>query len=192
MLLAPVTRSITHPQSAHPEWCLAIQLLAEEGIDCVLPLAHQKLLAGLDGDIGPELKASGFERDYQLTLEEWTAQQPAEAEEGDVSELNDRLSELGAERNPEAGNSSEAEREAVGLEWGVEAEEQGKAVEEGAATQDQGASECENPWLVFNHSSLLQVFYAGMPPAFYCMLGGLRKWRLRNTSISDICQLLQA
>ena len=36
----------------------------------------QAIVDGLEGDLGPELSASGFEREHQLTLEEWAAQQP--------------------------------------------------------------------------------------------------------------------
>ena len=38
-----------------------------------------------EGDIGPEVRASGFEREHEVTLETWNAQRPAEFD-GSVAE----------------------------------------------------------------------------------------------------------
>ena len=50
-------------------------------MDCLFWLTQlmpQAILAHLEGDIGPELRASGFEREHEITLEQWAVQQPAE------------------------------------------------------------------------------------------------------------------
>ena len=46
-----------------------------------MQLMLQAILAHLEGDIGPELRASGFEREHEITLEQWAVQQPAERED---------------------------------------------------------------------------------------------------------------
>jgi hypothetical protein len=48
----------------------------------------QEIISDLEEDIGPELRASGFERDHQVSLEDWASQQPLQTEDAEELSLN--------------------------------------------------------------------------------------------------------
>ena len=74
-------------------------------------LMPQAILAHLEGDIGLELRASGFEREHEITLEQWAVQQPAEQEDTTGATAVEPISDSEEGTSDSAASSSEGKED---------------------------------------------------------------------------------
>lgn len=70
----------------------------------------QALLLDKEGDIGPEVRASGFEREHEVTLEMWNAQRPAELDEDSPEDDAPSNSDSGSSSNAEVAEAEHPDR----------------------------------------------------------------------------------